>query len=575
MSGINENATWDSAAEVCDTKTEAASLRAAQGMAEQTQGAAPCLQPVPCKEETEYTKRLKRQFGFFAPATLLYAAFYAFCMFKNSSGITFPFFVAGSLLYLCFCLSKLEISLKKGSIFYMIGMMLLAVSTFCTDDLKIINLNKTAIFLLMMSLLLQQFFNTAGWKLGKYLGSMALLVFGSLGEIGRPFADGAAYRREKGGKERKKVWSAILGAAIGVPLMLVVAGLLGSADALFRQMTDKFFDWIQPDNIFNVLLRIAFLFFASYLLLSYLCRQKISEKVKDRRKGEPVLAITITGFLTLLYLLFSVIQVFGLFLGKMQLPEGYTYAEYAREGFFQLLAVSILNLVLVLLAMNYFRESKLLKGILTVMSFCTFIMISSSAMRMIIYIRYYYLTFLRIFVLWTLAVLFFLFAGVIISIFREKFPLFGYSAAVVTVFYLALSFSHPDYLIARVNVANAPQSVAEAEEMQKIKFSGEEFYQEDFFVGGYYRDYNYLSTLSADAAPVLIPYLDQMGYDLQRYQEEDILDAANPEWSARYTAEGFGWYYLDRIKYRLDRFSPRTYNISRHMALRKIGAYMQ
>ena len=61
--------------------------------------------------------------------------------------------------------------------------------------------------------------------------------------------------------------------------------------------------------------------------------------------------------------LFSGIQIFGLFLGKMQLPEGYTYAQYAREGFFQLLAVSILNLILVLVCLSFFRESKVLKVI--------------------------------------------------------------------------------------------------------------------------------------------------------------------------------------------------------------------
>ena len=54
--------------------------------------------------------------------------------------------------------------------------------------------------------------------------------------------------------------------------------------------------------------------------------------------------------------LFSGIQIFGLFLGKMQLPEGYTYAQYAREGFFQLLAVSILNLILVLFPKKFLME---------------------------------------------------------------------------------------------------------------------------------------------------------------------------------------------------------------------------
>ena len=90
---------------------------------------------------------MKEHFNFFGPVTFLYAVFYAFCMFHNGSGITFPFFLAGTLLYFVFSLSKLEITLKKGSAFYMISILLLGVSTFCTDGWAIIGLNKLAVFL--------------------------------------------------------------------------------------------------------------------------------------------------------------------------------------------------------------------------------------------------------------------------------------------------------------------------------------------------------------------------------------------------------------------------------------------
>ena len=166
----------------------------------------------------------------------------------------------------------------------MTGMMLLAVSTFCTDDLKIINLNKTGIFLLMMSLLLKQFHDTSKWKFGKYLLSIVVLVFASLGEIYRPFADMADYLKENKTGKNKKVWSAVLGVVIAVPLLLIVAALLSSADAVFRQITNEFYEWLQPANIFNVVFRITFLFFASYLLLAFLCRHTLSEETKDRRK---------------------------------------------------------------------------------------------------------------------------------------------------------------------------------------------------------------------------------------------------------------------------------------------------
>ncbi|MCM1569103.1 MAG: DUF4173 domain-containing protein [Roseburia sp.] len=497
------------------------------------------VQPSKGREATQQTDRLKENFPFFGPATCLYAILYAFCMYKNSSGVTFPFFVAGSLFYFCFSLARLELTLKRGSCFYIISMMLLSVSTFCTDDGRIIAFNKTGIFLLMMSLLLKQFYDTSRWKLGKYLASIIQMTVMSFGQLGRPIGDGRAYYKGKENKKDSKQWYVVLGALTALPLLLVVMALLSSADAVFREMTGKLLQGIHPGNLFNILFRIAFLFFASYALLAYLCTHAIKEEVKDRRRGEPLLAVTVTGLLSLLYVVFCGIQILYLFLGNMQLPEGYTYAEYAREGFFQLLAVSILNLVIVLICLTLFRESRLLKAVLTVMSLCTFVMIASSAMRMMIYVHFYSLTFLRLLVLWALVVLFFLFMGVMINIYKEDFGLFRYSMVVVTVLYLALSFAHPDYLIAKVNVAKA---------------AGEES-----------MDYRYLSGLNADAAPVMIPYLKELGYDFDIFYREADKEA--------YSRKQFGYYYLFRLKQEKESFSIRSFNISRYMAFRQVERY--
>ncbi len=514
--------------------------------------------------DTEETKRLKENYGMIAPAAFAYAVFYAFCMYRNGSGITYPFFVGSSLLFFGFSFSKLGITLKKGSCFYMAAMLLLGVSTFCTDDGFIIFFNKLGVFLLLMSLLLKQFFDTSEWKLGKYLCSICLLIFASLAEWGRPVTDGAAYNKNREKKMDKRVWYFALGLLIGVPLLLAVLLLLASADAVFRQMAARFLRDISLVGIFNILFRITVLFFFSYGLTAYLCRRTIKEETPDRRKGEPVLAITVTGLLTVLYLLFSGIQIAGLFLGKLKLPEEYTYAMYAREGFFQLLAVSLLNLVIVLLCISLFRESGVLKLILTVMSFCTFVMIASSALRMIMYIRYYYLTYLRILVLWALALLAVLFAGVVISIFKDNFPLFRYQVAVAAVLYLALSFAHPDYIIAKVNLANTPAN------------------QGSFFLTEKpYQDYDYLRRLSADAAPALVPWLQEQGYHMEAFYEEDALEYAsgmgfwddgNESSHSRGSQWGFGYYWMRKMQQRTENFGIRTYNVSRHLALKSFEA---
>lgn len=512
-------------------------------------------QRTPIKPEPEETKKFKENYVFFASASLIYAVFYAFCMFKNGSGITFPFFVGGGLVFLCLSLPKLGLTLKKGSIFYMVAIVLLGVSTFCTDDGRIIFFNKLGILLLMMSLMLKQFYNTAGWKLGKFLGSIVVMASASIAELGRPFSDGKKYRQSRPDKTNKKLVAVGMGLLIAMPLLLVVLILLSDADAVFRQMTKKLLDGITIGNIMNVLLRIAFIFFASYAFLAYLCGKTLKEEVKDRKNGEPLVAITVTGLLTLLYLFFSGIQIAGLFLGKLKLPEGYTYAMYAREGFFQLLTVAFMNLIIVLVCLSFFKESKALKIILTVMSLCTFIMMASSAMRMIIYIYYYYMTFLRLLVLWGLTLLALLFLGIVINIFRDKFSLFRYSVVVVTVLYLALSFSHPDYIIARINVANA---------------SAQEIDTEKFQDRVPYHDYSYLSNLSADAAPVLVPYMQEQGYLMEAFFADDpkgyARDRTDGERKSRSKIDGYGYFWMEKMKERTENLGIRTFNVSRYTA---------
>lgn len=553
-------------------------------------------------ERAEETPRnMRKKFSFFGPATMLYAAFYAFCMYRNGSGITFPFFLAGSFLYFIFSMKKLGITLKKGSGFYMGTMMLLAISTFCTDDGRIIALNKTGIFLLMISLLLNQFYHTEKWGLGKYLLSILHLLFYCIWELPRPISDGKEYFKTHPRKDGKRVYYVLLGFVITVPIFLVVLALLSSADAVFRQVIEKPLSVIRFDNIFGVAFRVGFWYFAVYMILASLCRGSMKEEVKDHRNGEPLLAITVTGMLSLLYLLFSGIQILYLFLGNMKLPGGYTYAEYAREGFFQLLAVSILNLIIVLFCMAFFRESKVLKIILTVMSLCTFVMIASSALRMIIYIRYYYLTFLRILVLWSLAVLFLLFLGVVAQIYRASFPLFRYGVTVVSIFYLALSFSHPDYWIAKVNTANAPQSM----EMAVAFWNGQGEWsvsEGDFFQSEKpYQDYRYLGNLCMDAAPVLIPYLESLGYKFQALDgmpgktagtEGGGAPGASEYWDAvefytGYTGqrnggegipEKYGYRYLEKypekVRDKAEDMSVRSFNLSRYIALRLVQRIM-
>lgn len=496
-------------------------------------------------EDTEQTKRMKEQFGFFGPATLLYAVFYAFCMYQNPSGITFPFFVAASLFYLHCCLTRLGGISRKESVFYAVSMMLLAISTVCTDDANIIFFNRIGVFLLTVSLLLDRFFDTTRWGLGKYLGSILKTVTLAIGVIDRPITDAVGYFKSRTGKVGKKTAGAVVGVLIGLPVCIVVMLLLSSADVLFREYTKGLFRFFETGDVVLVGLRVALMFFAAYSILAWLCQRQLKEEVADKRTGEPVIAITATSMLTALYVVFSGVQIMGLFLRKLKLPAGYTYAAYAREGFFQLLAVGFLNLVIVLFCIHRVQKNTVLNIIVTIMSLCTFVMNLSSAMRMLIYIRFYHLTFLRILVLWGLALLTLLFVGVIVTIYKEDFRLFRYSVTVVSVMYLLLSFSHPDYLIAKYNVAKADDAVVFTAEGDTIRP---------------YSDFQYLCSLSADAAPVLVPFLESRG-----------VDSTIPEFETdRGSLERYRGKWIRRMEDKAVGVKLRTFNVSRYYMMRLI-----
>lgn len=519
-------------------------------------------QPV-AKQETEQTKNLKSNFRTLSIACFIYACFYALCMYKNGSGITYPFFLAGSLWFYCYCMKKLGVSSKRGSIFYMISILLLGISTFLTADPRIIFFNKTGIWLLTIGFLLHRFYQVHNWTFGRYLGYMVCTVFGSLGEIHRPFTDFAGYRKTKTHKSGGVGGYVIIGLCFSIPLFFIVFALLTSADMVFSKMTEGFFKDFGFGDVFGVMFTIIFMFLGAYWIMAHLCKKTFSEEAKERKRMEAIVGIVITLPVTVLYLVFSVIQIYCLFMGNVNL-EGYTYAEYAREGFFQLLAVCMINLILVLISHAYFKNSGVLKLIMTVMSLCTYVMIASSAYRMILYIKNYYLTFLRILVLWSLAVIAILLTGVILSIFFKKFKLFKYSMVVVTFCYLVLSFSHPDYWIARCNVANMGSSSS------------------DFFEADSYDDYGYLAGLSEDAAPAFAELFAEEGFDMETvkemvprveesqekyyYYSDEYLTYSDVFDGNSWDENAWGYYYLKEVFLSYEDMSFRSFNLSKYIA---------
>ena len=510
----------------------------------------------PVKNDTPVTPS-NPLFLFMGIGSLIYAFFYTLFLYQNSAGITYPFFVGGTCLFFFFYLKKSGITAKKDTAFYVVSLVLLGISTCLTDSWCLLFFNKLGIFLLFFCMVLHCLYDDRKWDLTKYISSVCWLLLSSVAFILHPFFDFFDWLKEKrnaGGKASGKGKYIFYGILIALPLLFVILLLLSSADAVFANLLDfavfdRLFYLLDETRIFDIAFLFLFAFFASYCLLSRFGKKDIREEVPDRRNGEPVTAITFTSVISLVYLVFCIIQVVYLFAGIGALPEGYTYAGYARQGFFQLVFVCLLNLSLVLICIRYFRRNRVLKGLLTFISGCTCIMIASSVYRMLLYISVYQLTFLRVFVLWALFVIFLLMTGVTVMIYRENFPYFRYSMITVTVLYLLFSFAHPDYWIAKYNLSQIPEHAYEKETSQD-KEAGSVIREDIVF------DEYFMKRLSADAAPVIYSMAEEKGYEDAWWFKEYAEDL----WYANH--------YRTLVEKPEENFSLRKWNLSRWLSER-------
>ena len=462
----------------------------------------------------------------------VYALFYTFCLYRNRMGITFPVFALGTAGLFLLYLRLSGRALKKGSTLYLAGVSLLGLNVCLTSNEIVILFDKGFIFLLFFMLFLHNLYDDSSWDVSKYTLSLLACVLSAVKFLPRPVKDLGAYLRGRAGatsttsisevvcsqeasglqetsgvvcsasaalgsQETSGVVCSVLvkpavlyvmtGLGICVPLLAVILPLLLSSDAVFMNFFEGLFDFSIEVDPGSLLLMVVVVFVVSYGML---CRfgqpmKFVAAPVTDKRKNSPVIAITVNLVLLLVYLLYCGIQVICLFMRRGTLPEGYTYSGYAHEGFFQLVFVCLINIVLVLLCRKYSADNVVLKALLCLISACTYVMIASAAYRMYLYIDVYKLTFLRLYVLWALAVIAVIMAGIIVYLFRSGMPFARFAACVLVSLWMLFAYAKPDYLIAAYNIQ-------------------------------YHDDDSYILRLSFDAVPAIEKY-DESGRLLSDY----------------------------------------------------------
>lgn len=281
------------------------------------------------------------------------------------------------------------------------------------------------------------------------------------------------------------------GVLLAVPPLLVFYALFAEADPVFAEAASGLFRW-DAEAVVETGLRVAFWSWAAAGIL-WAALQAPEAEVSTRGLPRPALGTTeiatVLALLDALFLAFVAVQASYLFGGQAWVSGSLEmgWGEYARRGFFELVAVAALALPLLLALHALLREKggrgerafRILAGVLVAL---LFVVMASAVQRMRLYQAAYGLTELRLyttaFMAW-LGVVLAWFAATVLRGRAARFPLGAVAAGFATI--AALDALSPDALIARTN-------------LQRAETTGK-------------LDAAYLSRLSADAAPTVAAML--------------------------------------------------------------------
>lgn len=389
---------------------------------------------------------------------LFWAVFAVRDMGYFGPGAGVPVFVGCYFAVVCIMLGK-RARYTWSAVFLMAVSMALAVSCWLYTSLGLTVLNCFIILLTAagatFQLSAQSRFPLRDSRILPETVRLSLLALFS--KISHPFRLLSRFGKNKDGSLHRGLMA--LFATIG--LLAVVLFLLSSADSVFGSLFEKLGERLaalSPGTfLWKILRTIALaLFIASglYFLQENTPVSETTEVSARERHALPWLLPSI--LLDAVYILFCAIQIKYLFGGAEAAAMAGGWAHYAREGFFQLVAVAVINLGVCLLGC---REDRLAeKGGLALrlsnglMLLLTLLILLSAARRMQLYILAYGLSLLRLMTLWGML---FILVGLLAAgwkLLRPRFSFFRVFAPFVLTAWCLLCLANPGGVIADYNV---------------------------------------------------------------------------------------------------------------------------
>lgn len=247
------------------------------------------------------------------------------------------------------------------------------------------------------------------------------------------------------------------GLAILFPLMMIVGALLSSADDRFGRLMRTMFVMIESlwsDSFGKFIISICVGLYL-YLTVSGIHAGKRSvprEQLSLRGMPVMVTSVVLIGVCTM-YVVFCGVQVMNIYDVLGSSPSASFLSRYARDGFFELNAVVIINLCIVVVAQVFTREqSPMLRMLKAVLCVLTLVLILTACFKMGLYIHHFGYTLLRVYTMWFMGVLFLLFAMLLVYCF-VSFPIFPSALCICIVLFTAMAYANVGGLVASRNVS--------------------------------------------------------------------------------------------------------------------------
>ncbi len=263
-------------------------------------------------------------------------------------------------------------------------------------------------------------------------------------------SDGAVQKRKAGG--------VLIGAAIAFPFLIIIVPLLISSDAAFESL----FSSITADTVREILVSLFLGALVFILLFSRaICIPREEQKTYEKMSGrgmEPVIILTFLSMVSGIYVIYLFTQLAYFINGFAGLlPEGYSVAEYARRGFFEMSIICAINLLIVFLANLLCRKTdgKTPRAVKILSLFlCVFSLFLAATVlsKIILYIGSFGMTRLRILTSLFTILLVIIFISVAIGLFRKNVPYVRIALAAAAVLLLFATYADTDRLIAAYNI---------------------------------------------------------------------------------------------------------------------------